>query len=125
MTDIQQPATAPEQLLVTIGDIAFSAHWLVTPAGSLPLKDTQLNVSDLSRLESKIPVWAIVLAVLFFPLGLLFLLAKEQVIRGSVQVVASNASFVHSTQIPVLGPHTITDVQGRVGYARQLIAAIR
>jgi hypothetical protein len=29
-------------------------------------------------LSNKIPVWAIVLAVLFFPIGLLFLLVKEK-----------------------------------------------
>jgi hypothetical protein len=124
MTDLQQPAKAPEQLLVTIGDIGISAHWLVTPAGAQPLKETQLNITDLSHWETHIPVWAIVLAVVLFPIGLLFLFAKEPIIRGSVQVVASSGSFVHSTQIPVLGLQTINDVNGRVNYARQLIAAI-
>jgi hypothetical protein len=124
MTNLPVPAAAPEQILVQLGDIAISAHWLVTPGGSHLLKGTEFTVLEYPRVELRIPVWAIVLAVLFFPLGLLFLLVKEQRMGGVVQVTAQNGGFAHVTQILITGPLSVSDVHGRANYARQLIAAI-
>lgn len=126
MTDLAQQNPSPEQVLVTIGDITFSKSWLVTPIGSRPLAGTQIIVTDMSRTETKIPTWAIVLAVIgafFFLLGLLFLLAKETVTTGSIQVAVQNGNLAHATQIPAYSPAGVQDVHGRVAYARQLIAA--
>ena len=112
--------------MTSIGDIAFSTHWLVTPVGTKPLRGTQILVTDFSRTESKIPGWAIVLAVLgalFFLLGLLFLLVKETVTTGSVQVMVHNDGLSHATQVFVRSPYEVAEIQQRANYARQLIAA--
>ena len=120
------PAGAPDPIMTSIGDIAFSTHWLVTPVGTKPLRGTQILVTDFSRTESKIPGWAIVLAVLgalFFLLGLLFLLVKETVTTGSVQVMVHNDGLSHATQVFVRSPYEVAEIQQRANYARQLIAA--
>jgi hypothetical protein len=113
-------------VLVTLGDITVSRSWLVTPGGNAPIAGATITVTDLSRTESRIPPWAIVLAVigaLFFLLGLLFLLVRETFTTGSLQVTVQNGSFFHATQIPVQSPATISDVHTRANYVRQLIAA--
>ncbi|CAD5999711.1 hypothetical protein [Agreia sp. COWG] len=115
----------PEQTLVAIGDISMTAHWLVTPAGSVPLAGTELIATDFSRVESRTPTWAIVLAIVgffFFFLGLLFLLVKDQVATGYVQVTARNGALLHTCNIPVHNAATAPDVMGRVQYARHLIS---
>ena len=120
------PAGTPDPIMTSIGDIAFSTHWLVTPVGTKPLRGTQILVTDFSRTESKIPGWAIVLAVLgalFFLLGLLFLLVKETVTTGSVQVMVHNDGLSHATQVFVRSPYEVAEIQQRANYARQLIAA--
>jgi len=123
------PAAAPgtpEPTLVQIGDIVFSKSWVVTPIGTRPIQGTQLFVADLSRTESKIPTWAIVLAVIlafFFLLGLLFLLVRETRTVGYVQVTVQNGDLVYATQVAAPSPYVAQDVTARVTYARQLIAA--
>ena len=122
---VPAPAT-PEATLVQIGDVVFSKSWVVTPVGARPIQGTQLFVTDLSRTESKIPTWAIVLAVIlafFFLLGLLFLLARETRTVGYLQVTVQNGDLVYATQIPAPNPYVAQDINGRVTYARQLIAA--
>jgi len=116
----------PEPTLVQIGDIVFSKSWVVTPIGTRPIQGTQLFVADLSRTESKIPTWAIVLAVIlafFFLLGLLFLLVRETRTVGYVQVTVQNGDLVYATQVAAPSPYVAQDVTARVTYARQLIAA--
>ncbi|MEP6482090.1 MAG: hypothetical protein ABJA94_08805 [Rhodoglobus sp.] len=126
MTDLAQQNSSPEQVLVVIGDINFSKSWLVTPIGNRPIAGTQIIVTDMTRTESKIPTWAIVLAVIgafFFLLGLLFLLVKETVTTGVIQVAVQNGNLAYATQIPAYSPSAVQDVNGRVAYARQLVAA--
>lgn len=128
MSDLQptSPAAVPEQALVVIGDITISKSWLVTPVGSRPLAGTQIFVTDFSRTETKIPTWAIVLAIIgafFFLLGLLFLLARETVTTGSLQVSVQKDGLVFATQIPAANAQVAQDVHARVNYARQLIGA--
>lgn len=115
----------PGPPLVTIADASFGPDWYSTPGGLYPLRNAQLNVSDLSRTESRTPTWAIVLAVLgflFFLLGLLFLLVKEQVTTGVIQVTIHNGQNFHTTAIPVNSPQAVADVHGRVNYVRQLVS---
>jgi hypothetical protein len=119
-----QPPSGHDPLLVSIGDIGFSAHWLVTPVGAKPLKGTQILVADFSRTERKTPTWAIVLAVLgifFFLLGLLFLLVKEDVTTGSVQITVHNDGLAHATNVPVNSYQAVVEIQNRANYVRQLI----
>ena len=120
------PAGTPDPILTSIGDIAFSTHWLVTPVGTKPLRGTQILVTDFSRTERKTPGWAIVLAIVlafFALLGLLFLLVKENVTVGSVQVTVHNDGLAHATQLFVRSPYEVAEIQQRANYARQLIAS--
>ena len=127
MSDVQPVVDGkPEQALVSIGDITFSKSWLVTPGGNTPLRGTQIHVTDLSRTTTSTPTWAIVLAVIgafFFLLGLLFLLVRETRTVGSIQVTVSNGSLVHMTQVQVASAEAVAELHGRVGFARQLVAA--
>ncbi len=120
------PAGTPDPILTSIGDIAFSTHWLVTPVGTKPLRGTQILVTDFSRTERKTPGWAIVVAIVlafFALLGLLFLLVKENVTVGSVQVTVHNDGLAHATQLFVRSPYEVAEIQQRANYARQLIAS--
>ena len=128
MTDIQPLASGgtPEQALVTIGDVVVSRNWVVTPNGTAPISGMQFLLTDNSRTESRIPGWAIVLAVLgalFFLLGLLFLLVKETVTVGSIQVTVIGDRLTHTVVVPVSSQAAVVDVYNRVNYARQLVAA--
>ena len=120
------PAGSTEPYLVTIADIGFSSNWVVTPLGAYPLAGTQVIITDMSRTERRIPTWAIVIAILgalFFLLGLFFLLVKENVTTGAVQITIHSGGTVYSTHIPVYSHATVADLYGRTNYARQLIAA--
>jgi hypothetical protein len=120
------PTPVHEQPLVVIGDITVSASWVVTPAGTRPLREMSWHVADTSRTTRVIPQWAIVLAVIgffFFLLGLLFLLVKEDRTDGSVQVAVTGPGFSYSSQIPVHAPAQVADVHQRVAYARSVTAA--
>jgi hypothetical protein len=120
------PASAqPDAILVSFGDIHISRHWLVTPRGNARLAGTQLTVTDMSYDYQAIPVWAIVLAVVFFPLGLLFLLVKEPRATGYFQVAAGNGELSHQSMIPAIGnnrPAQFYELQNRANYARGLIS---
>lgn len=112
-----------EQPLVTIGDITVTPSWVITPAGSAPVSSAQWFVTDMSVTTREIPTWAVVCAVLFFLvcfLGLLFLLAKEERTRGSVQVVVQGQGLLYSVQLPVWSVYQVHDVHGRVDYARSI-----
>ena len=56
------PAPMGGQPLVSIGDITVMGDSIVTPAGTLPLRGSVWNATDMSRTEEKIPVVAVVLA---------------------------------------------------------------
>jgi hypothetical protein len=117
----QQPA-----YLVTIGDIACTADFVITPAGTRPVREVTWTFTDMSRTTDVIPPWAIVLAVVFFIvcfLGLLFLLVREQRTQGFVQVTVQAPGFVHAVQLPVSSTAQIADYNARVNYARSLAAA--
>lgn len=118
-------SSAPEALLVTMGDIGVSASWVVTPGGSHPLAGTQWMMSNNSQTTESIPAWAIVMAILFFVfclLGLLFLLVKERRTVGYVQVSVQGPSLYYATQIPVYSMAAVSDVEQRLNYVRSLAA---
>ncbi|MFF8956442.1 hypothetical protein [Streptomyces sp. NPDC014894] len=110
---------------LAIGDITVVGDSIMTPAGAMPLRGAVWNASDLSRTDEKIPVYAIVLAVLFVGacgLGLLFLLIKEKETSGFVQVTVTSGGKHHSTMIPAVHPHLFHHVMGQIGYARSISA---
>ncbi len=116
-------------VLVTLGQIVANENWVTTPAGSWELKDANVTLIDQTRMESRIPVWAIVTAVitfLFFFLGLLFLLAKENVITGYITLtVTSDQGHVFTEHVPVNSFILRDDIFGRVNYLQFLIGQAR
>jgi hypothetical protein len=118
-------ATAADPPLVQIGDITVSSHWVVTPTGTRAVGETSWLVTDLSRSYRALPTWAVIAAIFtfwFFLLGLLFLLVKEDRTEGWIQVTVSAPGFSHTTSLPALSFHTVTDVHNRVNYARSIAA---
>lgn len=120
----QPPGHDP--IILTIGDIGVSRHWVVTPNGTAPLAGSQWLARDLSRTESKIPAWAIVLAVIFAfacLIGLLFLLVKEQRTTGYFEVSVRSGTLFHVTQIPISSAYQIAQTRQLVHQAQTLAAA--
>lgn len=117
---------AADQILLTIGDIGVSRHWVVTPNGSAPLAGSTWIARDMSRTESKIPTWAIVMAILFALLcllGLFFLLVKEQKTTGYVEVSVQQGQLHHVTQIPLSNAQQLAQVRQLVYQAQSMAAA--
>jgi hypothetical protein len=118
-------AQQSEPFLVNIGDIHVSPHWVVTPSGTAPLAGAQWFFLDQSRTERKIPTWAIVLAIVFALaclLGLLFLLVKEDVTAGWVQVSVRAGDLTHVTHVPVTSRLDIARAADLVQQAQALTA---
>jgi len=114
-------------VLVTIGDIACTQTTVITPNGSHSLAGTNWIVANNTRTSEKIPTYAIVLAIvlaLACLLGLLFLLIKEQVTEGTMQVTVQSDDFFYSTHVPVSDPAQIVDIEQRVNYARGLVRSL-
>jgi hypothetical protein len=123
------PAPAPASpYILTIGDIGVTPESVVTPNGTAPLRGSQWIVMDMSRTESRIPGWAIVMAVIFAFLclvGLLFLLVKETTTTGYVEVSVRSGDLYHRTQLPVFGPESVSQIRQLVGQAQTLAAQAR
>lgn len=122
------PVPVPQPFLLTIGDIGITADAVVTPNGSGPLAGTQWIVTDRSITTTRIPPWAIVMAILFALaclLGLLFLLVKETVTQGYVEVSVRTGNVVHVTQLPVSNAADVNRWRQLVHQAQSLTAQAR
>lgn len=114
-----------EATLDTIGDIAITQTSVITPSGRFPIKGSVWTMSDMTRTEQSIPVWAIIVAILFIwtcLLSLLFLLIKETKTTGHVQVTVQGGGHYHATQIMVANQAYVQHVNQQVNYARSLAA---
>ena len=121
-----QSPDATDPIVLTIGDIGVTRNWVVTPNGTARLGGSQWIARDMTRTESKIPTWAIVLAVVFALvclLGLLFLLAKERYTTGYVEVSVQAGNLFHATQIPVSSQYQVAQIRQQVSQAQTLAAA--
>jgi hypothetical protein len=121
-----QSPDATDPIVLTIGDIGVTRNWVVTPNGTARLGGSQWIARDMTRTESKIPTWAIVLAVVFALvclLGLLFLLAKEKYTTGYVEVSVQAGNLFHATQIPVSSQYQVAQIRQQVSQAQTLAAA--
>ncbi|MBF6426633.1 hypothetical protein IU440_18270 [Nocardia cyriacigeorgica] len=119
------PMGVPGGFVMSIGDIGISEDSVTTPAGTMPLRGAVWTITDMSQTSEKIPTYAVVLAILFFPLcflGLLFLLVKERTTVGYVQVTVTSEGRYHSTMIPVQNQQTFPMLLHQVNYARSLSA---
>jgi hypothetical protein len=121
-------AAGPAGYLLTIGDIGVTPASIVTPNGTGPLAGSQWIAMDMSRTESKIPTWAIVLAIIFAfacLLGLFFLLVKEERTTGYGEVAVRSGELYHRTQLPVWNQSTVHQVRQLVAQAQTLAAQAR
>ena len=117
------PPPPPEEAVLRIGEIVVSPHWVVTPSGNIALADSQWTVADQSRSVKKHPVWTIVLAVLLFPIGLLFLFITDESVLGYVEVKVSGPGLAYTAQVPVHDPHGVQRIRHQVGQAESMAAA--
>ncbi|MET3983389.1 hypothetical protein [Streptomyces sp. PvR034] len=117
------PYAAPGMASFALGDITVAGDQIITPSGTMPLKGAMWNATDFSRTEEKIPTSSIVLAVVFAVfclLGLLFLLMKEKVTSGYIQVTVTSGGRHHATMIPATDLNTFPWVMNQLNYARSL-----
>ena len=118
------PALA-NPFILTIGDIGVTPAYLVTPNGTAPLRGSQWYVTEHTYTREIMPTYAIVLAVvfaIFCLLGLLFLLIKEQVTSGYVNVTVVSEGLTHTCQIPVNNLAGVAYIRTCVAQAQYLTA---
>lgn len=94
------PVVGVEPYLASVADIGVTEHWVVTPRGAAPLAGSQWWLTDRGAWTQQIPVWAIVLAIVLFPLGLLFLLVKEPKWAGWLEVTVRSGELVYAAALP-------------------------
>ena len=123
------PPTAPVgagPVIVQVGEIGVTSSVVHTPAGDIPLAGSTWQVSDYWHSEQRIPKWAIIAAVVGFCVltvfSLLFLLAKEAVPRGTVQVTVTNGTRQYVARIPVTDQSQVAQIHQQVNYVRSLAA---
>ena len=116
----------PGPVIVQIGDMGVTSTVVHTPAGDIPLAGSTWTVNDYWHSEQKIPTWAIVAAIVGFCVltvfSLLFLLVKETIPRGTVQVTVTNGTRQYVARIPVTNQSHVTYVHQQVNYVRSLAA---
>ena len=126
MTFAPQPSPGTAPVIVQIGELGISSTVVHTPAGDIPLAGSTWQVSEYWHHEQKIPTWAIVTAIVGFCVltffSLLFLLVKETVRRGTVQITVTNGPRQYIARIPVTGPEQVTYLHQQVNYVRSLAA---
>ena len=117
---------AAGQVIVQVGDIGVTSTVVHTPAGDIPLAGSTWQVSDYWHHEQRIPQWAIIAAVVGFCVltvfSLLFLLAKETISRGTVQVTVTNGIQQYVARIPVTDQNQVAYIHQQVNYIRSLAA---
>ena len=121
MTGLPEPG--PAVTLTTIGDIAVTERTVITPAGTFPIAGTTWTLAPQTQEQTRIPGYAIVLAIVFALaclIGLLFLLIKEKTVSGYVQVSVQGPGLYHSTHIQVSSYAQVQAIQQHVDYARTL-----
>ena len=122
--EVEQSPVAQDPAVATIGDIVVSKHWVVTPNGTAPIGGSTWQVTDLTWSEKKHhPVWTIVLAVVLFPIGLLFLFITKAESVGILEVSVRSGSLFHATQVHANGTDAAWRVRNDVNTAQTLSAA--
>ncbi|GAA0530695.1 hypothetical protein GCM10010172_09230 [Paractinoplanes ferrugineus] len=117
---------APGPVIVQIAEIAVTSTTVHTPAGDIPLAGSQWQVSDYWFNSQRIPKWAIVMAIVGFCVltvfSLLFLLVKETVTQGTIQITVTNGTRQYVARIPVTDQAQVTTINQQVNYVRSLAA---
>lgn len=115
-------SSAGDPVLLVLGDIQVSRYWIVTPFGTVRTSGAEVVVQPQQTVSNRIPVWAIVLAIVFFPLGLLFLLVKEAVLTPAFAVTVRAGAFAHTTLVSAPNPAAYADTTSRIDYLRRVLA---
>nr|MDT0662321.1 hypothetical protein [Micromonospora sp. DSM 115978] len=121
------PYAGPSAPVVArIGEITVTPTAAHTPAGEIPLAGSTWQVADYWQSEQKTPTWAIVAAIVGFCVltvfSLFFLLVKETIHRGTVQVTVGNGARQYVARIPVSDQHQVQRIHQQVNYVRSLAA---
>ncbi|HWG98475.1 MAG TPA: hypothetical protein VNV66_03930 [Pilimelia sp.] len=118
--------TQPAPVIARIGELAVTSSTVHTPAGDIPLRGSSWQVHDQWLAEQRTPRWALVLAIVGFCVltvfSLFFLLAKETVYRGLVQVTVTNGAQQYVCRIPVADHAQVQAIHQQVNYVRSLAA---
>jgi hypothetical protein len=113
-------------VIVQIAEIAVTSTTVHTPAGDIPLAGSQWQVSDYWFNSQRIPKYAIVLAIVGFCVltvfSLLFLLIKETVTQGTMQITVTNGTRQYVARIPVTDQAQVAAINQQVNYIRSLAA---
>jgi hypothetical protein len=124
LVPVTAPYLGPEPVIAQIGEIQVTSTTVRTPAGQFPLRGSQWSVTDQWTTDQKIPTWAIVLAIVLFfcvgPFSLLFLLAKESINRGVVQVQVVNGHNQYVSRLSADNQQYVQHVYQQVNYVRSL-----
>src|SRR5690242_10905412 len=116
----------PGPVIVQIAEISVTSTTILTPTGNLPLAGSQWQVNDYWFSQQRIPRWAIIVAIAGFCVltvfSLLFLLVKETVMQGTVQVTVTSGSSQYVARIPVTDQAAVTAINQQVNYVRTLAA---
>ena len=125
-SDSYQLAAQPGPVIVQIGELAVTSTLVRTPAGDIPLAGSTWHVTDYWHNEQKVPTWAIVMSVVGFCVltvfSLLFLLVKETIYRGTVQVTVTNGGHQYVARVPVTDQAQVAHLHQQVNYVRSLAA---
>jgi hypothetical protein len=124
-----QPDTAAGgdgTVVAQIGEIHVTSQLVHTPAGSFPLAGSTWQVNDFWQSTQKTPTWAVLAAIFGFCLltvfSLLFLLVKETLYTGTVQVTVTNGRHQYVARVPVSNQQQVQYVHQQVNYVRALAA---
>ena len=113
-------------IIVQIAEIAVTSTVVHTPAGDIPLAGSQWLVTDYWFTQQRTPRWAIIAAIAGFCVltvfSLLFLIIKESVMQGTVQVTVTNGTRQYVARIPVTDQMAVTSINQQVNYVRTLAA---
>lgn len=116
----------PGPVIVHVGEMRVTSTVIHTPAGDIPLAGSNWQVHDYWHHEQRIPQWAIICAVAGFCVltvfSLLFLLVKETIARGTVQVTVTNGTRQYVARIPVTDQSQVAAIHHQVNYVRSLAA---
>ena len=124
--DFGPPEAAAGPVIVQIAEIAVTSTVVRTPAGDLPLAGSQWLVTDYWFTQQRTPRWAVIAAILGFCVltvfSLFFLMVKESVMQGTVQVTVTNGTRQYVARIPVTDQAAVTAINQQVNYVRTLAA---
>jgi len=120
------PADPTAPTIAQIGDIRVTSTSVFTPVGDFALRGSRWDVQDQWLASQKTPTWAVVCAVVGFFIvtvfSLFFLLAKQTVYSGVVQVTVTNGLFRYDARLPVTDQAQVQHVHTQVNYVRSLAA---